>query len=306
MNWAIDCDGLTRDFGSKRAVWDLGLKVPTGCVYGLLGRNGSGKSTTLKMLLGMLPPTRGACRLLGEDSAALSPATRRRVGYLLEGHPLWRTWRVSQLRDLVRPHHSAWNDRLFDETLERFEIDPSRRVWTLSRGQRGMVNLALVLAPEPELLIMDDPALGLDPVVRRRFLEMMIQVLHREGRTVLFASHNLADVERVADRVGILENGVLRVDCRTDEFLEGVRRVEFAGSPPPELGTFPGLLEVEAKGDRTVLSVAAFDDEKRRQLSALLPQGYEEVPLSLEDAFVAYAGRRPSQVRPAVPVTKGA
>jgi len=204
--WAIESEGLTRDFGTKRAVWDLNLKVPRGCVYGLLGRNGSGKSTTLKMLLGLLRPTRGECRILGRPSADLPEEVRERVGYLLEGHPLYRTWPVRRLRDFTRAFYPAWNDRLFDDTVERFEIDPRKRVWTLSRGQRGMVALALVLAAESDVLILDDPALGLDPVARRRFLETMIQVVQREGRTILLITHRLHTLE-IADRIVVLDEG---------------------------------------------------------------------------------------------------
>jgi ABC-2 type transport system ATP-binding protein len=287
-DWAIECEGLTRDYGTRRAVWDLTLRVPRGCVFALLGRNGCGKTTTIKLLMGLLRPTRGACRVLGAPSPNLPEQVRERVGYLAEGHPLPRLWRVRQLESFTRAFYRKWDAALFARSLERFEIDPARRVWTLSRGQRGLVALALVVAAGPELVVLDDPSIGLDAVIRRKFLESMIELIQREGRTILFASHHLADVERVADRIGILEDGVLRVDCPVDEFLSRVRRVEFSGGPV-SLNGFPGLLEFERRGDRAVMSGVDPDAAALEKLGA---RDIEEVSLNLEEAFVAYAGRR--------------
>lgn len=283
-DWAVECRGLTRDYGTHRALWDLNLRIPRGSVCALLGRNGCGKTTTIKLLLGLLRPTRGSCRVLGHDSQDLPDAVRRRIGYLVEGHPLPRTWRLRQVESFVRAFSPAWDRELFARTLERFEIEPRRRVWTLSRGQRGLAALALVLAAGPELLILDDPAMGLDALIRRQFLESMVQIIQKEGRTILLATHHLADVERVADRVAILEKGVLRVDAPVDEFLDRVRRVEFAA--PADLASMPGLLE----SNGTSAVIANFDDAARERLRAL--GEFEESPLNLEDAFIAFAGRR--------------
>lgn len=290
----IECEGLTKEFGKTRAVWDLTLRIPRGTVYGLLGRNGCGKTTTIKLLMGLLRPTRGTCRLLGHPSADLPPAVRERVGYLIEGHPLYRSWKIRQLESFTRSFYRAWDAGFFRQVLERFELDPARRAWSLSRGERGMVALALVLAAGPEVLVLDDPALGLDALARRRFLETVIEIIQREGRTILFSSHNLADVERVADRIGVMDRGVLRADCPTHEFLDRVRKVEIA--PPATLEaivSFPGLLDYERKGERLALTLVNLDDERRARLKALSPDGLEEFPLNLEDAFIAYTGSRP-------------
>lgn len=290
-DWAIECEGLTRDFGKKRAVWDLTLRVPRGCVYGLLGRNGCGKTTTIKLLLGLLRPTRGACRVLGQSSWGMPPGVRERVGYLIEGHPLYRAWTIRQLESFTRAFYVRWDGAAFRQVMGRFELEPSRRIWGLSRGERGMVALALLLASRPEVLILDDPAMGLDAIARRQFLETMIQVIQAEGRTILFASHHLADVERVADRVAVMDRGVLRADCPTDEFLARVRRVELAADAAG-LDDLPGLLDVDRRNGRTAVTLVDFDDAKRERLRALVPGGFEEVPLNLEDAFIAYTGSR--------------
>lgn len=289
----IECEGLTKDFGRKRAVWDLSLRVPRGAVYGLLGRNGCGKTTTIKLLLGLLRPTRGTCRVLGHPSGGMPPGVRERVGYLIEGHPLYRTWTIRQLESFTRSFYRAWDAAFFRQVTDRFELDPARRAWSLSRGERGMVALALVLAAGPEVLVLDDPALGLDALARRRFLETMIEVIQREGRTILFSSHNLADVERVADRIGVMDRGVLRVDCPTEDFLGRVRKVEIAAPATLEgVVSFPGLLDYEQKAGRLALTLVNLDDERRGRLKALSPDGFEEFPLNLEDAFIAYTGSR--------------
>lgn len=291
--WAIECEELTKYFGAKRAVWDLSLRVPRGCVYGLLGRNGCGKTTTIKLLLGLLRPTRGTCRISGKDSWDLPADVRERVGYLIEGHPLYRTWKIRQLEAFTRSFYPRWDTALFRETMDRFELDPSRRVWTLSRGERGMVALALVLAAAPEVLILDDPALGLDATVRRKFLESMVRVIQREGRTILFASHHLGDVERVADRIAVMDRGVLRVDCAVDEFVGAVRRIDLADDVPSErLEGLPGLLDWERRGSGLTITAVNVDEELRNALRELSPGGFQEIPLNLEDAFIAYAGSR--------------
>lgn len=294
--WAVECEGLTKDYGARRAVWDLNLRVPRGSVTALLGRNGCGKTTTLKLIVGQLRPTRGCARILGHSSINLPDDVKKRVGYLVEGHPLYRTWSVRQLESFTRAFYPKWDRALFAQSLDRFEIDPARRVWSLSRGQRGMVALALVVAAEPEVLILDDPSMGLDAVVRRQFLEVMIETIQREGRTILLASHQLADVERVSDRIAILDGGVLRVDCRIDEFLERLRRVEFEyDGDPAAFASFPGLVEWSRKGAQFSMTLVDLDEEKRERIKTLA-KAYEEVPMNLEDSFVAYAGRRPGRV----------
>ncbi|MEM1063555.1 MAG: ATP-binding cassette domain-containing protein, partial [Planctomycetota bacterium] len=228
---AIVTRRLTKHFDGKRVVDSLDLNIKAGSVYGFLGRNGAGKSTTIKMLTGMLRPDAGEAYLLGEPVATLRPETRRRICYLAEAHPLYGWMTVGEAVRFTRAFypatdgHPGWNGRLCEQILDHFELPRRRKIRRLSRGQMAQVSLALGVAPEPELLILDDPTLGLDTVVRRDFLESLIQIIHRAGRTILFSSHMLGDVERVADRIGLMADGVLRVDCPTEVFRESVKRV---------------------------------------------------------------------------------
>src|SRR5690606_33857009 len=162
----------------------------------------------------------------------------------------------------TRSFYERWNSELFGQIIEHFALPGRQRIWRLSRGQRAQVALALAVAPDPELLILDDPTLGLDTVVRRDMLESLVQLIQREGRTILFSSHILGDVERVADRIGILVDGVLQVDCPTDHFKQSVRKlvITFADAPKP----YPhrqGVLSDVVIRERRELVVANFSDE---------------------------------------------
>jgi ABC-2 type transport system ATP-binding protein len=289
MSDAIVTQGLTRYYGPRCVVRSLDLRVPAGAVYGLLGRNGSGKSTTIKMLLGLVRPDRGAARLLGEDIAALSPATRARIAYLAEGHPFLRWMTIGEALRFTRAFYPNWNGVLLEQILDHFALPRRAKIRRLSNGQRAQVALALAVAPDPELLILDDPTLGLDTVVRRDLLESLIQIIQREGRTILISSHILGDVERVADRIGILVDGVLRVDCPTDYFKQSIRKVvmEFSGEPPP-LPAFEGLVNSWRVGRRLEAVMVGYGTRQQHVLESLGAESIDVVELNLEDAFIEY------------------
>jgi ABC-2 type transport system ATP-binding protein len=289
MPEAISTSGLTKYYGRRCVVNSLNLSVPTGSVYGLLGRNGSGKSTTLKMLLGFVRPDRGSARLLGDDALALAPATRAKVAFIAEGHPFVRWMTVGEAVEFTRSFYPRWNGELLDQILDHFALSRRAKIHSLSNGQRAQVSLALAVAPDPELLILDDPTLGLDTVVRRDFLESLIQIIQREGRTILISSHMLADVERVADRIGIMVDGVLRVDCPTDYFKMSLRKVvlEFAGAPP----AFPacdGLVSTWRVSNRLEVVIVGYGTRHEQLIESLEPLAIDVLELNLEDAFIEY------------------
>ncbi|MDE1170363.1 MAG: ABC transporter ATP-binding protein [Verrucomicrobium sp.] len=290
---AIEIDHLTKYYGARPVVRDLTLRVPRGAVYGFLGRNGMGKTTTIRTFLGFEAPTRGRTAVLGHDSRTLSPETRARIGYLPEGHHVYGWMTVAECAAFQRAAQPAWNDDVFHAVLTHFRLTPKMKAGRLSRGQRAGLCLAMTLAPEPELLVLDDPALGLDPVARRGLLQTILYVTRRADRTVFFSSHILSDVERVADRIAVLDGGVLRADCTVETFRERLRHylLRFAGAPPatPPL---PGLVESFRAGNELALTVANPDAETERALEALQPESIEPCALTLEDAFVRYVGDR--------------
>jgi ABC-2 type transport system ATP-binding protein len=208
----LETRGLTKYFGNRVAVDHLDVTIPRGCICGFLGRNGSGKTTTIKMLLGLLHPTDGSTRVIGCDAWALTPVIRSRIGYVTEGHRLFRWMTIEKSEQFQRAFFPGqWDSEFFGEMLDYFQLSPRSKIRHLSNGQRAQVSLALTLAPHPELLIMDDPTLGLDAAIRRQFLEGMIQLIMQAGRTVLFSSHILGDVDRVCDRIMVIDQGTFGI-----------------------------------------------------------------------------------------------
>jgi ABC-2 type transport system ATP-binding protein len=285
--------GLTRYFGAKPAVYDLNLEVPRGCVFAFLGRNGSGKTTTIRMLLGLLSPTRGEGGILGYDIRSLPPEARARIGYLTEEHQLYGWMTVKQCGEFQSRFYPRWNEKIFRGVIGHFNLKPAARVKDLSRGERAGLCLGLTLAPEPELLMLDDPALGLDPVAHRSLMESMIYLTRRSDRTIFFSSHQLADVERVADYIAVLDRSVLRACCSLETFQNSVRqvRLRFPGTPPP-VPKIPGLLQAFRTEGELRLTCVHYNGATEAALRALNPAQMEPVPLSLEDAFISYLGER--------------
>lgn len=291
--FVIRTHGLTKFYGAKAAVDQIELAVPRGSVFAFLGRNGSGKTTTIRMLLGFEEPTRGSSEVLGCDSRKLTPQLRNRIGYLTESHFLYGWMTVNECERFQSGTFGTWNREIFDAVIRHFGIDRKSRVKQLSRGERAGVGLALTLAPEPELLILDDPALGLDPVARRALLEAMLYVTRDEQRTILFSSHLIGDVERVADQVAILDRGVLRVQCPADEFRRriGCWVLRFEDSTP-ELPGIPGLLGVTRFPHEIRVTVAGELDQADGVLRSLPNVQVERQEVAMEDAVVNYMDDR--------------
>ena len=289
----IQTRGLTRYFGPKPAVYELNLAVPRGSVFAFLGRNGSGKSTTIRMLLGLLAPSRGGGTILGFDIRRLPPEARARIGYLTEEHQLYGWMNARDCGEFQSRFYPRWSEKIFQGVIDHFGLKPEARVKDLSRGERAGLSLALTLAPDPELLVLDDPALGLDPVARRALVESMIYLTRRSDRTIFFSTHDLADIERVADYVAVLDHSVLRACCPVEAFRNEVRqvRLRFAG-PPPKLPPLPGLLQATRTESGMRLVFVRYNEAIERSLNTLGPDQIEVSAVSLEDALISYLGER--------------
>ncbi|MGA9450366.1 MAG: ABC transporter ATP-binding protein [Verrucomicrobiia bacterium] len=289
----IQTRGLTKYFGARPAVYNLNLEVPRGCVLAFLGRNGSGKTTTIRMLLGLLEPTRGEGSILGHDIRALPPDARARIGYLTEEHQLYGWMSVKECGGFQSQFYPRWNEKIFRGVIGHFSLKPAARVKDLSRGERAGLCLGLTLAPEPELLILDDPAMGLDPVARRSLVESMIYLTRRSDRTIFFSSHQLADVERVADYIAVLDHSVLRACCPVEVFRDNVKevRLRFSGVPPA-LPKIPGLLQAFRAEQELRVTCVHYNGATEQILRTLAPLQMEQVSISLEDAFISYLGER--------------
>src|SRR5687767_13778244 len=203
----IQISELSRHFGAKAALASVSLSLPRGAVYGLVGANGAGKTTLIKHILGLFRAESGSVRVFGLDPVAEPVAVLSRIGYLSEENDIPGWMRVEELIRYSRSFYPAWDDAYAEELREAFTLDPRARVKHLSKGQRARAGLVLALAHRPELLVLDEPSSGLDPIVRRDIHGAVIHTVADEGRTVLFSSHLLHEVERVADRVALIDRG---------------------------------------------------------------------------------------------------
>lgn len=286
---AISAKGLTRFFGDRVVVDQLDLCVPRGSVTGLLGLNGAGKTTTLRMLMGFLTPSRGESQLLGKNSQQLTPEDRARIGYTVEGHFLYGWMTVRQSEKFQRGTFPRWNSAMFESTVRRFGIDRGQKIRVLSRGQRAGVSLALTLAAEPELLVLDDPALGLDPVSRAAFNETLLDFCNEGMRTVLLSSHLLDDVERVVDRVLVMVHGRLIVNTTIDDFRNRISSWSLEVPPASRaIHAIPGLVFAKQREGRTIVAVADSDAETEAALARIGADSLERRPITFDEAVIAY------------------
>lgn len=287
----VKIENLVKYFDGRCVLDGIDLNVPRGCIYGLLGRNGAGKTTIIRILLGLEPATRGRTGLMGVDSEQLTAKNRGQIGYVAEGHNLIQNYKVGRLVKLCRGLSRKWNSRFFDHLIATFNLPMDRKIKELSAGMRAQLNLALAMAVDPELLILDDPTLGLDTVVRRQFLELAIDVIQREGRTILFCSHILSDVERIADRIGILAGGKLVVDCSIEQLKRRIRKLQiiFPDQAPEDLH-LTEIIKQQTQGREMVITVANWNRQKQALVDTHKPASCTEIPMSLEDLFIECTG----------------
>ena len=286
---AIAIEGLTHRFGKLTAVDDLRLDVPAGTVCGFLGRNGAGKTTTIQILMNLLQPTAGTAEVLGLDPVTDSLALRRQVGYVAENRVMYGWMRVRELIWFTGQFYETWNRGSVDALIDRFGLDPEQKVKHLSRGMNAQLALALALGHEPRLLILDEPASGLDVLVRRDFLESIIGLIQEEGRTVFLSSHLVHEVERVADRVAIIDKGRLVTDGTVDEVKGSVKRVAVRlPDGVDQLTDIEGLRQVHGAGPQRLLTVAEYGEAQAASIQAQGGRIVDVLKVSLEEAFVAH------------------
>ena len=284
---AIELTGLSKRFRRTLAVDDLSLQVPRGSTFGLISPNGAGKSTTIRILMGLLSPTAGKARVLGMDVLADPVRVKQRVGYVPETHHVYRWMRVEEVIGFCRSLYKPWNDRTCREMLDLFALDLRKKVKHLSKGMLVKLSLLLAVSHDPELLVLDEPMAGLDPVAREEFLDGVLRTICERGQTVLFSTHTLDDMQRLADTVGILYEGRLLVHRNIEELLAGTKRIRATlrnGRRPERLPA--GTIWERVQGREWLVTVADFSPEKVQQIRAEeAVEHVEVIDLGLEDLF---------------------
>jgi ABC-2 type transport system ATP-binding protein len=292
MDAVIHTQGLTKFFGSKKVVDSLDLAIPAGAIWALLGDNGAGKSTTIRMLTGQLPPDAGRATILGRDCYKDAVEMRHQIGYVPEKPRFYDWMTTAEIGRFAAGFHKPGYAVRYSDLLDRFGLERGAKLSTLSKGGYARVGLALALAADPQVLILDEPTSGLDLFTRREFLGSMID-LAAEGRTILISSHGVAEIERVASHVSFLAQGQLLLSGPLDELRGRMLRVRLRhdGAPPAPEG-LGAVLDVQSEGKEWQATVL---DPDRVALADLRHRpgvlDVTEAPLNLEEMYIALLAR---------------
>ncbi len=289
----IEAEGLRKAYDGAEAVAGLDFGVPRGALYGFLGRNGSGKTTTIKMLLGMTRPDGGSGKVFGRraDAPAESVEIRRRTGYVSEDKGLYDYMTVARMLDFTRPFFPKWRAEVEERLLRLFDLPPRRKVRALSKGMRTKLALLLALARGADLLVLDEPTEGLDPAMAEEALAAITGLAaEQDGLTVFFSSHQIAEVEQIADRVLIINHGRAVVEGAPDELKENYRRVQvvFGGEGAPAGVSFaaPGVASVKRDGRWLSLFVSGDAERVAQEARSAGAVSVDVRPVTLKEIFL--------------------
>ncbi|MEA2572386.1 MAG: type transport system ATP-binding protein [Acidobacteriota bacterium] len=280
MTNVIEVEALTVRYGKRTAVERASLAIPAGSVYALLGRNGAGKSSLVRCLLGQQKPSEGHVTLFGRDVWRDREELMQRVGIVSEEADAPPDMRVSSIAKFCARLYREWQQSAFDSRLERWEITPSARFGNLSKGQKKQVSLALALSMTPELIVLDDPTLGLDVVARKSLFEEVIGELAERGITVFLTTHDLAGIETLADRIAIMKNGRVVLEEELETLKSRFRRIRTTTAAEPE-----GVVTSRKWGSGAEAIVSNYDEAAAERFAAA-----EVAALSLEEIFIAVDG----------------
>ena len=293
MESVIECRNLTHYYGRRKIYENLSFDVPKGRILGLLGKNGTGKTTTINILSGYLEPRSGECRIFGENIRRMQPLTRRRIGLLIEGHVQYQFMSIEQIERFYAAFYPAWNRDAYYGLMEKLKVAPGQRISRMSCGQRSQVALGLILAQNADLLVLDDFSMGLDPGYRRLFVEYLREFAKAEGKTVFLTSHIIQDMERLVDDCIIMDYGRILVQMPIDELLGTFRRYTFPCSNEISLPDGDGIYHPSVLKDRAELYSFDTPEQIRTKLfrAGIACETLESQTLNLEDAFIGLTGK---------------
>jgi ABC-2 type transport system ATP-binding protein len=293
-DYAIETDNLNKVFpGGVVAVSALDLRVPRGVVYGLIGRNGAGKTTAIRLLMGLLRANFGSARVLGEDLRTASRETRARVAYVSQTQQVHAWMTVGELCAYASYFYEKWDTAYAQDLARRFDVPWDRQVGLTSGGQQRKVSILLALAARPDVLLLDEPAAGLDPIARRELVDEGVDGISRgDGCTVLFSTHIIGDLERLAEMVGVMDRGRMVMSARLEDLQTRTKRVQviFEGASAPADFRVPGAVRSRTDGP-VVTAVARLESDTQLDAIRSIPGARVNVfPLGLEDTFIELFG----------------
>jgi len=293
-DYVVECKNLTHYYGKRLVFENMNFGVRRGSIFGLLGKNGTGKTTTINILNGFLSPTGGQCLVFGEDSRNLSPATKARMGFLIEGHIQYAFMNIRQIEKFYSAFFPKWNKEPYYELMSKLEVTESQKLSTMSCGQRSQVALGLILAQDPDLMVLDDYSMGLDAGYRRLFLDYLSEYAHGEGKTIFITSHIIQDLESLMDDCVIIDYRSVLVTMPLKQFRESFRRYSFeVTNPALKLAKDEVVKNFELIRNHATLYTfhSSPDVQQYLQSKGIEHTEFREMPMSLEDAFIGITGK---------------
>jgi ABC-2 type transport system ATP-binding protein len=292
MDTIIECKNLTHYYGERCIYEDLNFTIPKGRIVGLLGKNGTGKTTTINILNGYLQPRSGDCLMFGQKAGKLTPAVKQKVALLLEGHVQYSFMNIAQIEKFYASFYPAWDKEPFYELMGKLKIAPNQRISKMSCGQRSQVALGLILAQNADLLILDDFSMGLDPGYRRLFIDYLSDYVRAEDKTVFITSHIIQDMERLIDDCMILDYGKLLLQQPVAKFLINFKRYRMQTDRAPDWNSMPVIHPEIMRNQSEFYSFAGITTiEKTLNEQGFAPRNLKEESLTLEEAFIGLTGK---------------
>jgi len=286
-NGILHIEQLCKKYGTKHVLKDLSLSVPKGSVFGLLGKNGEGKTTLIKSLLGLIKPDSGSLLTLGKDPWNLDDSIKERIGYVPQMDRVYPWLTVQQLIEYTASFYKHWNMPLVQKLVREWELNPADKVGLLSEGQVQKLLIILSLGHEPELLIFDEPVASLDPAARRKFLKTILDIVANRTCTIFFSTHITSDLERVADRVALLKYGKIDFCGELDDLKDEVKRLRVSAKESTLNGVdFEGLLHYELLKNEAVFSVRGYNPEMKARIEKTWNAHVDVEDLNLEEIFL--------------------
>ena len=289
----IDCINLTHYYGKRCIYENLSFSVPQGRILGLLGKNGTGKTTTINILSGFLKPRSGECRIFGQNIIGMNPELRRDIGLLIEGHIQYSFMTIRQIERFYARFYPQWDKNVYYDLMSMLKVAPNQRISRMSCGQRSQVALGLLMAQNPKLLILDDFSLGLDPGYRRLFIDYLRDFVKSSGKTVFLTSHIIQDMERLIDDCIMMDYGKIILQMPVDELLGKYRQYNFKLA---ENSTLPEMVDVYhptvIRGNVELCSFLDADELKSRLVENCVAfEDFSSQKVNLEDAFIGLTGK---------------
>lgn len=294
MSYAIECKNLTHYYGKKLVYENLNFHVKEGSILGLLGKNGSGKTTTINILNGFLQPRSGECLIYGENTQQLSPANKARIGFLIEGHIQYTFMNIHQIEKFYSGFYPKWDNAPYWELMSKLKVTPKQKISTMSCGQRSQVALGLILAQDPGLLILDDFSMGLDPGYRRLFIDYLREYAKARNKTIFTTSHIIQDMERLIDDVLIMDYNRVLAQCNVNSFMQGFKQFYIeVENPSVDLSNEKFVANFEKVKNK--VEIYTYEPEgfvkKFLENNKIAYKNFKQVEMGLEDAFIGLTGK---------------